>query len=56
MKVALFFTFCMYVITWVAVVFGIDCASNAGRKLVVKQDSCITRAIPNTTANYAIIN
>ena len=25
----------VYVIAWVAVVFGINCASNAGRKLVI---------------------
>ena len=25
----------VYVIAWVAIVFGINCASNAGRKLVI---------------------
>ena len=37
----------VYVIAWVAVVFGINCASSAGRKLVIVRDApaCITRAI-----------
>ena len=29
----------VYVIVWVAVVFGINCASNAGRKLVILRGS-----------------
>ena len=53
----------VYVIAWVAVVFGIICASNAGRKLVIVQGAaehyyCFLPAlreqlIPNTTANHA---
>ena len=40
----------VYVIAWVAVVFGINCVSNAGRKLVIVRalllfPACITRAI-----------
>ena len=56
----------VYVIAWVAVVFGINCASNAGRKLVIVQGTaehyyCFLTAlreqlIQNTTANHAIIN
>ena len=56
----------VYVIAWVAVVFGINCASNAGRKLVIVQGTaehyyCFLNAlreqlIQNTTANHAIIN
>ena len=42
----------VYVIAWVAVVFGINCASNAGRKLVIVRGVIIQ----NTTANHAIIN
>ena len=54
------------VIAWVAVVFGINCASNAGRKLVIVRGTaqhynCFLPALPeqliqNTTANHAIIN
>ena len=56
----------VYVIAWVAVVFGINCASNAGRKLVIVRGAaehyyCFLTAlreqlIPNTTATRAIIN
>ena len=56
----------VYVIAWVAVVFGINCASNAGRKLVIVRGAaehyhCFLLAlreqlIQNTTANHAIIN
>ena len=36
----------VYVIAWVAVVFEIDCASNAGRKLVILRGAASTiRAI-----------
>ena len=42
----------VYVIAWVAVVFGIDCVSNVGRKLVIVRGAAlilfpayITRAI-----------
>ena len=56
----------VYVIAWVAVVFGINCASNAGRKLVIVRGAaehyyCFLptlreQLIQNTTANHAIIN
>ena len=56
----------VYVIAWVVVVFGINCVSNAGKKLVMVQGAaehyyCFLPAlqeqlIPNTTANHAIIN
>ena len=56
----------VYVIAWVAVVFGINCASNAGRKLVIVRGAaehyyCFLPTLPeqviqNTTANHAIIN
>ena len=49
----------VYVIVWVAVVFGINCASNAGRKVVIVRGTaehyyCFLPAlrvqlIPNTT-------
>ena len=51
-----------YVIVWVAVVFGINCASNAGRKLVIVRGKaehyyCFLPTlrvllIPNTTTNH----
>ena len=55
------------VIAWVVVVFGINCASNAGRKLVIVRGAaehyyyCFLptlreQLIQNTTANHAIIN
>ena len=50
----------VYVIVWVAVVFGINCTSNAGRKLVIVRGAaehyyCFLPAlrvqlIPNTTS------
>ena len=56
----------VYVIAWVAVVFGINYTSNAGRKLVIVQSAaehyyCFLPAlreqlIQNITANHAIIN
>ena len=56
----------VYVIAWVAVVFRINCASNAGRKLVIVRGAaehyyCFLptlreQLIQNTTANHAIIN
>ena len=56
----------VYVIAWVAVVFGINCASNAGRRLVIVRGAaehyyCFLptlreQLIQNTTANHAIIN
>ena len=56
----------VYVIAWVAIVLGIDCVSNAGRKLVIVRGGaghyhCFLPAlreqiILNTTANHAIIN
>ena len=55
-----------HVIAWVAVVFGINCVSNAGRKLVIVRGAaehyyCFLptlreQLIQNTTANHAIIN
>ena len=51
----------VYVIVWVAAVFGINCASNAGRKLVIVRGAtkhyyilfpaCITSAI-NSSKPY----
>ena len=32
----------VYVIVWVAVVFGINCASNAGRKLVIVRGAAVS--------------
>ena len=32
----------VYVIVWVAIVFGINCASNAGRKLVIVRGTIIS--------------
>ena len=56
----------VYVIAWVAVVFGINCASNVGRKLVIVRGEaehyyCFLptlreQLIPNTMANHAITN
>ena len=57
----------VYVIVWVAVVFGINCASNAGRKLVKVRGAaehyynCFLPAlrvqlIPNTIANHTVTN
>ena len=56
----------VYVIAWVAVVFGINCASNVGRKLVIVRGAaehyyCFLptlreQLIPNTMANHAITN
>ena len=56
----------VYVIVWVAVVFGINCVSNAGRKLVIVRGTaehyyCFLPAlreqlIPNTTANHTVTN
>ena len=56
----------VYVIAWVVVVFGINCVSNAGRKLVIMRGAAehyycflpalLTQLIPNTTATHAIIN
>ena len=54
----------VYVIAWVAVVFGINCASNVGRKLVIVRGGaehyyCFLptlreQLIPNAMANHAI--
>ena len=56
----------VYVIAWVAVAFGINCASNVGRKLVIVRGAvehyyCFLstlreQLIPNTMANHAITN
>ena len=56
----------VYVIVWVAVVFGINCASNAGGKLVIVQGTAEhynsflpalrELLIPNTTANHTATN
>ena len=56
----------VYVIVWVAVVFEINCASNAGRKLVIVRGAaehyyCFLLAlrvqlIPNTTVNHTVAN
>ena len=49
----------VYVIALVAVVFGINCASNVGRKLVIVGvfPAYFTRQlIPNTMENHAITN
>ena len=56
----------VYVIAWAAVVFGINCASNVGRKLVIVRGAaehycCFLptlreQLIPNTMANHAITN
>ena len=56
----------VYVIAWVAVVFGINCASNVGRKLVIVRGAaehyyCFLptlreQLIPNISATHAITN
>ena len=56
----------VYVIVWVAVVFGVNCVSNAGRKFVIVLGAaehyyCFLPAlrvqlIPNTTANHTVTN
>ena len=54
----------VYVIVWVAVVFGINFASNAGRKLVIVRGEhyyCFLPALPkqliqNTTATCTVTN
>ena len=56
----------VYVIVWVAVVFGINCASSAGRKLVIVRGAaehyyCFLPAlreqlIQNTTATGTVTN
>jgi len=56
----------VYVIGWVAVVFGINCASNTGRKLVIvggvaEHYYCFLpvlweQLIPNTMATHTITN
>ena len=54
----------VYVIVWLAVVFGINSASNAGKKIVIVRGAAehyynfipALRAllIPNTTANHTV--
>ena len=53
----------VYVIVWLAVVFGINSASNAGRKIVIVRGAaehyynfriCIASTIPNTIANHTV--
>ena len=51
----------VYVIAWVAVVFGINCASNVGRKLVIVQGAakhyyCFLLTLQDTVATHAITN
>ena len=52
----------VYVIAWVAIVFGINCASNVGRKVVIAEHyycflpTLREQLIPNTMANHAITN
>ena len=51
----------VYVIAWVAVVFGINCASNVGRKLAAEHYYCFQptlreQLITNTMASHAITN
>ena len=38
------------IIAWVAVVFGINCVSNVGRKLVIVQGAFREQLIPNAIA------
>ena len=61
MKIFLVTVLLVYVIAWVAVVFGINCASNVGRKLVIVRGAaehyyCFQPLIPNALANHAITN
>ena len=54
----------VYVIVWLAVVFGINSASNAGKNIVIVQGvakhyynfyTCIASTInPSTTANHTV--
>ena len=49
----------IFVLEWVVEVFGINCVSNAGRKLVIVRgvaEHYYCFLTPNTTANHAIIN
>ena len=56
----------VYVIVWVTVIFGINCVSNAGRKLVIVRGAAehyycflpalLVQLIPNTTANHTVTN